>query len=60
MKSRSEVIKLVQVKIRLRHFAYSTEQGLLSLDRSLLRLLPDPAIRLVARAQDRARCATIR
>ena len=27
MKSRSEVIKLVQVKIRLRHFAYSTEQA---------------------------------
>lgn len=27
MKSRSEVIKLVQAKIRLRHFAYSTEQA---------------------------------
>ena len=27
MKSRSEILKLVQAKIRLRHFAFSTEQA---------------------------------
>lgn len=27
MKSRSEILKLVQAKIRLRHFAFSTEEA---------------------------------